>query len=227
MVRYDPLATFPPPGTESSCRRALEVDGEVWGLSIEDLSTTPLRLKEPGFRADIFEARLMNADGVILLYDITSKKSYEHVAEEGYGFMEKCRKPSRADASDEIFSVAQQRFGCVLVGNKLDLAECERGEQTRQVTSEVAAEWGRMRGIKSFEVDYSDQRKLEDVMRALVRSIKSAQNNDTGDLRIKTVGAAADTNPTAQLQVSRSTNLSFSKIRNAFPRILPKSKPSS
>lgn len=99
MVRYDPFGSeFPEHGSEYSSQRSLVVDGETWMLSLEDLSTTPMRMKEPGFRMDVWEERLRVADGVVLLYDITNKMSYEIATEQAWHQIWDCRN---SDSTNE------------------------------------------------------------------------------------------------------------------------------
>ncbi|KAJ4294134.1 hypothetical protein N0V90_007824 [Kalmusia sp. IMI 367209] len=173
MVRYDPFGpAIPGAGSEFSSCRALDVDGELWNIYIEDLSTTPMRLREPGFRADVWEERLRKADGIVLLYDVTDEKSYESITEKGWIHVWECRRAE--DANGVRYPTA---------GTKVDLVQGEKSKK-REVRKSLAEEWASILGLKAFEVDAYDKERLEDMMRALVRRIKRARQRDAEDIEI-------------------------------------------
>ena len=62
------------------------------------------------------------------------------------------------------------RFGCVLVGNKVDLA----GEK-REVEREEAEWFAEMVGVEWFELDAWDSEAIRRAMTALVRMIKKTE----------------------------------------------------
>jgi hypothetical protein len=75
------------------------------------------------------------------------------------------------------------RFGCTLVGNKVDLIESDDSEK-REVPKYLAEEWASMVGVKAFEVDRFDKSRLEDVLRDLVKSTNRAKRRDEEDLEL-------------------------------------------
>lgn len=77
--------------------------------------------------------------------------------------------------------LGEQKFGCVLVGTKFDLVQGGNASR-RGIDSSLAEEWASMVGMKSFEVDAFDRKKLEDMMSALVRSIQKARERNAEDL---------------------------------------------
>lgn len=157
--------------------RTLEVDGESERIEPLDVNSALFREQDPNLNLGTFEAMLSRAAGVVLLYDITCKKSYENITSEGYLTVWCNRKAERADG--EKYPAGRQRVGCVLVGNKLDLA----GEK-REVRSEVAAEWASMQGMRFYELDAYNREAIEEVMRDLVRSIKKAERRDEEDIQM-------------------------------------------
>ncbi|OAG04320.1 uncharacterized protein CC84DRAFT_1164825 [Paraphaeosphaeria sporulosa] len=195
--RYDPFAMphgsqLPDPNHESqanSTRMKLQVDGELLDIGIMDVSLTPIRVREPGFVSSLFDLFLRDTDGVLLLYDITSEESYKHVTEFGWDYIWACRS-----------SLPSKRFGCTLVGNKVDLVR--GGDSTkRQVPKDRAEEWASMVGVNAFEVDRFDKSVLEDVLRDLVKHTDWAQRRTREDMEViaeSKKGAMEAQEPTAQ-----------------------------
>ena len=131
------------------------------------MSSTVFRDDDATLSLDIFERFLEEASGVVLLYDVTRKSTFDCITSEGYLDIIRNRKQL---CDDVKLRTRMQRFGCVLVGNKLDLAK-----EKREVTQELAQDWGQSQGMMSFEVDTFSQEPINEVMKALVRSIKKAE----------------------------------------------------
>ncbi|KAL5379524.1 hypothetical protein DPSP01_008401 [Paraphaeosphaeria sporulosa] len=210
--RYDPFAMphgsqLPDPNHESqanSTRMKLQVDGELLDIGIMDVSLTPIRVREPGFVSSLFDLFLRDTDGVLLLYDITSEESYKHVTEFGWDYIWACRS-----------SLPSKRFGCTLVGNKVDLVR--GGDSTkRQVPKDRAEEWASMVGVNAFEVDRFDKSVLEDVLRDLVKHTDWAQRRTREDMEViaeSKKGAMEAQEPTAQpTQKTKQKSKVFSTV---------------
>ncbi|KAJ4356525.1 uncharacterized protein N0V89_004559 [Didymosphaeria variabile] len=165
---------------------SLQVDGDLYDLNFQDISLTPIRVREPGFADAIINSALRSSRGVVLLYDITSEESYRHVTEFGWTYLWGCRDPggqSRiGDYEEEYhrFPSETRKFGCVLVGNKVDLVQGDNSEK-REVPKELAEEWASMVGVEAFEVDRYDKGVLEDVLRALIRNTNWARRRNEED----------------------------------------------
>jgi hypothetical protein len=82
---YDPF--------EDDTRMRLQVGSDLLYIDIRDISLTPIRTMDAGFHIAIFDHELRTADGVVLLYDITSEESYVHVTEFGWDYVWGCRAP--------------------------------------------------------------------------------------------------------------------------------------
>lgn len=230
FVRYDPFADGTLDGDMMACRRTIEVEGELCAVQIEDLSLAPLRRRDPGFRADIFRQVLKNADGIVLLYDITDRESYDRITEQGLQQVYQSRKTRRGDG--QRYPGGRQRFGGILVGNKLDLV---RGVEGREVRKELAAEWATMAGFKSYELDTFNREAVEEAVRGLLRNIKRAESRDAEDFQLgeaerlgaMTKGKGKEPMPHATISnAAEKTGLSgtFSKMRRAISHARSKSR---
>ena len=138
----------------------LETDHVVWSLNIEDVNASRL----PDY-ARIMSVVMQQANGVVLLYDITSQESFDYITTQGYMYVVGCRQSAREPPGG--------RFGCVLVGNKLDLAD-----QKREVSTEVAQEWADIQGFDFFEVDTYSQAALRPIFLSLVKSMAREEKRE-------------------------------------------------
>lgn len=229
FVRYDPWNSQPF-ASEVSTQRTLDVDGQLWCLTVADLSTAPLRAQEPTFRTDIFDQILAHADGVILLYDITRKESYDYITNKGYFYVWDTRKTRRFEDAEDYLT-RKQRFGCVLVGNKLDLAD-----KHREVPKELAEEWADMQGLKSYEIDSYKRESIEEVMEVLVKSIKRAEKRDAEDIHRRQQlekkpehkdDETLNVEPVKATKGRSGLSKSLSKLKDALPNVRSKSKPTA
>lgn len=148
--------------------RQIVVDEQAVSLTLMDLSTSFLKPEHGMSPIAWAEQMLANAQGMVLLYDITSLDSFQYVTDQAYKFLWDCRrvKCEHEEADEEDRKI----FGCVLVGGKVDLAS-----ESRQVDQILAEEWAQSQGIKSIEVDSLDQSDTEDAMKLLVRNIRKIE----------------------------------------------------
>ena len=169
------------PTQEAGYRRQLTTSNNSrYMIEIQDLSSTPMLSPDPTFQRTIFEGILSNADGIIFLYDITDENSYNVLTEHAYELTYLARK--EATSTGRNYPTGRQRFGGILVGNKVDLVEGEGSEGKRQVRKEKAKEWASMYAWKHFEVDTFRREAAEEVVEALVESMEKAQRRDREDM---------------------------------------------
>jgi GTPase SAR1 family protein len=167
---YDPFGN-------DSWAKWIEVDGQRAALELMDLSSTTLRSEERGLNRSIFTHMISEADGVVLLYDVTSRVSFEKITNEGYLQVLFNRKQK----SRGIQHVSgMQRFGCILVGNKADLAA-----EKRQVNKEEAEEWAESQGFEFFELTSNQQEAILEAMESLMRSISISERRDMEDAEME------------------------------------------
>lgn len=173
------------------------MDGETSLLDFMDVSSTVLRgenaIDYTSLDRRLLDKMLQDAAGVVLLYDITSRASYERITKDGYLHVLLTRRRETDEAtmlsypkdpglpyrSGLQYPAGAQRFGCVLVGSKLDLAA-----EKREVDYEEAEEWADSQGFKVFELDTSKRELIVQALTVLVRSIKRAEKRDLEDLSI-------------------------------------------
>ncbi|KAF2465707.1 P-loop containing nucleoside triphosphate hydrolase protein [Lindgomyces ingoldianus] len=172
---YDPTVTTPE-------RKRVVIDGLAWSLRLVDLRASLFQESdlpgETGFAPRYFVKMLRDADGIIFLYDITSKASYEHIVNEGYLDACRWRRMYRENTTTlRSYPAGMQRFGCILVGNKLDL-----GQEKREVDRDVAQEWAESMGMQFFELSAFSNESIKEAMTALVKSMIKAEERDNEDL---------------------------------------------
>ncbi|KAF1972319.1 P-loop containing nucleoside triphosphate hydrolase protein [Bimuria novae-zelandiae CBS 107.79] len=185
-VRYDPTYLFGKHGNQM----AMNVDGDVHYIRLDDVSLTPIRSPEHGALSEQYATFIRDADGVVLLYDITDSNSYDAITETGWEYVWSRQAKSWGRGWD--FPNGHKKFGCVLVGNKVDLLQGE-GSVKRQVSKDLAEEWASMMGVEHFEVDRFNREALEDVVRALVRSVQWAKRRNLEDIRMTKIKSGATT----------------------------------
>jgi hypothetical protein len=142
----------------------------------------------------------------VLLYDVTDILSYEYVTSYGYRKIMKWRKTETEDG--ENYAAGGQGFGCVLVGNKIDILAKE-GEGKRQVRKSLADEWAGMHGMRHFEVDTHTRDPIDEIMRVLMKNVKRVERWDKEDMEKKTKKSESISG------LSRS----FSRLRHALPLV--------
>ncbi|KAF2107121.1 hypothetical protein BDV96DRAFT_479093, partial [Lophiotrema nucula] len=77
FVEYNPV-------TRDTSRCNFEVDGDIWILEVIDVSSTVFRDDDGTFHLSIFERFLEQARGVVLLYDVTRRSTFDLITSEGY-----------------------------------------------------------------------------------------------------------------------------------------------
>lgn len=156
-----------------------------------DLSLTTLRSGEENLHRAIFNGMISGADGVVLLYDVTSRASFERITNEGYMRV----LLNREEKSKGIHHVTGiQRFGCILVGNKVDLAA-----ERREVNEEEAEEWAESQGFKYIELTSNEQTAILEAMKTLVRNITKAERRDLEDANMEMKRKKAENKPKWQV----------------------------
>ncbi|PVI05591.1 hypothetical protein DM02DRAFT_623988 [Periconia macrospinosa] len=219
-------------------RQSVEVDGEVWHVEMHDLVLKPLWEAERDISIEYWDSMLTQVHGVILLYDITDRKSYDSVTKADYptilSFRERPpldeRSVPEANPMDEELRLGRfRRFGGLLVGNKHDLVK-ERPLK-REVSKSLAQEWASMHGMKHFEGNTFEQKWLISIVRDLIGQIMKAELRDKEDLEqrdryeaaLKPDETSATHKPNGLNRLS-TLSRSFLKMRNALPRVPLKNK---
>jgi GTPase SAR1 family protein len=175
-MRYDPTGQTP--------RIHIGVGGKTYRLLLQDISTTIPQTGEVAFWRDTIEELYSQADGVVLLYSVTDKDSYEKITTDEYIHLVTSRKqhaelnkPDSKYPCRVRYPAGQQRVGCVLVGNKVDLADDHRA-----VDKQIAQGWADSQGISFFEIDSHNLESIQEAMSALIKSILHAERRDAEGL---------------------------------------------
>ncbi|KAJ4313096.1 hypothetical protein N0V94_007130 [Neodidymelliopsis sp. IMI 364377] len=169
FVAYDPFDGL-------SHSREFVVDGQLLVVTIMDLSTAFLKPQGGIEHTEWAEKILAEADGVVLIYDVSDLETFEYITGQTYGFLWECRKLKDGDKDEEI----RASFGSVLVGNKLDLVTT--GKQKREVSQDTAKEWAQTQGIDSTELNCLTKTGPEEAVKTLLRDIqriKRLENHET------------------------------------------------
>ncbi|KAJ4363428.1 hypothetical protein N0V83_009721 [Neocucurbitaria cava] len=155
-----------------------------WTLSFTDLSSTVLRDTDLTMRSSFFDTTLASADGIFLLYDITSLQSFESLTDSAYFYLWDCRSPSSgggdSSSGHALKNPDRRRFGCVVVGNKADVVRAE--PEKREVSAEMAEQWASSQGFGHVEVDSNERGEVEGAVETLVESIKIAWKRDAEEV---------------------------------------------
>lgn len=162
--------------------RTLTYSGETRTLWFSDISSTTIRDPDPNLYEGVFKYMLNMADGIVLLYDVTNRESFERVTMDAYRYLWMCR--SSASSGGFAYPAGKQRFGCILVGNKADLLKEDPGK--RQVSKATAEQWAQSQGFRHYEVTTNDRKLLEDAVEGLVKSINLMKKRDKSDLEAPT-----------------------------------------
>jgi Ras-related protein Rab-39B len=156
FVTYDP--------GNSVLSNRLIIEGQAFSLTLMDLSTSFMKPEQAMHSTEWAEKMLAEAEGVVLLYNITSSESFQYVTDQAYKLLWRSRK------NDEENGEVRMNFGCVLVGNKLDLVIA--GNESRAVSKSLADEWAQTQGMRSIEVDSLRREGPERALKLLVQNIK-------------------------------------------------------
>ncbi|CAN9429787.1 unnamed protein product [Alternaria alternata] len=135
----------------------------------------------PRYR-EVLHTYVASADGVVLLYDVTSLFSFDHLIQHTYLQIWQCRNTVFIkDGAEGRMQGLKKRFGCVVVGNKKDTIDRDEGK--RQVKKEMANQWASSQGFRHIEISSNERKEVEDAVQALVDSVQRARRMDAKDIR--------------------------------------------
>ena len=130
----------------------------------------------------MIDSYIAAADGIVLLYDITSRHSFDRVTNRTYMHVWDARNTvSRKTGDQGKMEGLKKRFGCVVVGNKKDLVNVEDGERKREIDKEEAEQWAESQGFRGLEVSSNNREEVEEAVNLLVKSVKRARRMDNRD----------------------------------------------
>ncbi|CAG5178823.1 uncharacterized protein ALTATR162_LOCUS8893 [Alternaria atra] len=125
---------------------------------------------------------IASAHGVVLLYDITSLFTFDHLIQHTYLHIWHCRNTVFIkDGTEGSMQGVRKRFGCVVVGSKKDIVDEDKGK--RQVKKEMAEQWAASQGFRHIEISSNERKEVEDAVRDLVDSVQRARRMDARDVR--------------------------------------------
>lgn len=203
FVMYDP--------GEGNPHRVIDVDDRSADLSLMDLSTSFLKPDQSTPHTEWAKKILAAADGIVLLYDITDLESFENLIGQAHNYLWHCRESERA-RSRLAGGENRVAFGCVLVGNKQDLACSKRA--SRVVSRDEADEWASSQGFRSVEVDSLSRAGPDIALQLLMKNI----------WKLEKLGLAS--HGLEEQQDERETvQRNSGSLRNALRRITHSSKP--
>ncbi len=109
-----------------------------------------------------------SADGIVLVYDVTDRESFEKVN----NWIKQINMYTQTD-----------KIGIVLLGNKIDIA-------ARDVTSEEGIEMAQTYGIKHFETSVLNNINVEESFKFLTEEIMKKKNIDLSKEVVRSSGAS-------------------------------------
>lgn len=147
------------------------VDGRSSQVRLMDLSTSFLKPENEAHYPEWAGRMLREANGVVLLYDVTSTESFEYITRQAYNFLWGCRRLGKD--MDGVNTHERRSFGCVLAGNKLDLVTAKQA--ARAVSQSVAEEWAYTQGFRNLEFDSLASCGPERVLKLLLKSLRNLE----------------------------------------------------
>jgi small GTP-binding protein len=105
---------------------------------------------------------IKRADGVILMYDITNRESFDTI----FIWLK------------DIFNNKERDFPVILVGNKCDL------EDERKVTKEEGENFANKLNVKFYETSNKDGINIEESSRELIRMVLNYNSNDISSQKL-------------------------------------------
>ena len=117
---------------------------------------------------------IKNVQGIILMYDITNKKSFDSII----------------DWISDVKEINGENFPMILVGNKIDLNE------SREVTEEMGNELAEKNQIEFFETSNKDGTNIQEAGLEIVYKILS--ETKVNNSRIERIGTANTNNCTSR-----------------------------
>jgi GTPase SAR1 family protein len=154
---------------DSDHRYRMTTENGFMDANFMDLSSTTVRTADPTLRTEFFTSTLSRAAGVVLLYDITNLKSFQHITNQAYMYVWMCKR-----YMGESVGVESCEF--VLVGTKADILKSE--PERREVDRELAEDWAQSQGIKHFELTTKVRSQVEEPVHELMRSINRAKDRN-------------------------------------------------
>jgi hypothetical protein len=183
-------------------RNRMSIDNQECEATYMDYSSTTVRAADASFSADIFMCGLGSAAGIVLLYDITSLSSFQHITNKAYTYARMCNKYM---GSEEDGNSCEY----ILVGNKADLVKEE--PQKREVDRDMAEEWAQSQGIKHREVCSHEAEGPHDAARQLITAIKRTKERESREVH-------------AQRRQKRQDGTGESTMRNKIGGFIDKMK---
>lgn len=228
--RYDP---FEKPTKE------IQVDGKSYDVELRDFNFTPLREGDPSISISFVREIFRAAGGFILLYDVNSYDSFQHITDYAYLFILDNRRVWAKEEPDPetaklppvwvdwrprtledgiFYPCGQQRFGCVLVGTKLDLAR-----QEREVGKDVAEAWADRYGMKHFELDTYSQEPINEIVQVVIKSSLREHKRDLQGLEAEVMRLKAVGGPGNEVEEPQdgSQKGAWGKFRNTLKKAVP------
>ena len=120
-----------------------------------------------------------NADGVLLLFDVTSEDTFNNVT----NWMQDVKENSSKTVSNE--NGKESEIALYLIGNKIDLPG-------RQVTKEQAQEQAKSLGMKYFEVSCKINMNIPEVMHRMVMECHMKTNHIDNCFKLNTKTAGGE-----------------------------------
>jgi hypothetical protein len=186
----------------SEVRNRMSIDNQECEATYMDYSSTTVRAADASFSADIFMCGLGSAAGIVLLYDITSLSSFQHITNKAYTYARMCNKYM---GSEEDGNSCEY----ILVGNKADLVKEE--PRKREVDRDMAEEWAQSQGIKHREVCSHEAEGPHDAARQLITAIKRTKERESREVH-------------AQRRQKRQDGTGESTMRNKIGGFIDKMK---
>ena len=133
--------------------RVVKLDGEIINVSFYDTAG------QEKYKS-ISLSLIRHADGILLIYDITKKSSYNNISQ----------------WMDSIYENKGENFPLILIGNKCDL------EKKRVITIEQGEKLGEHYGITFMETSNKDGTNIDEASKALIKKILEIKKKEIKEI---------------------------------------------
>ena len=133
--------------------RVVKLDGEIINVSFYDTAG------QEKYKS-ISLSLIRHADGILLIYDITKKSSYNNISQ----------------WMDSIYENKGENFPLILIGNKCDL------EKKRVITIEQGEKLGEHYGITFMETSNKDGTNIDEASKALIKKILEVKKKEIKEI---------------------------------------------
>ncbi len=187
----------------------MDIDGTSWFFELIDINSSVYDQGTQVLHSPFYEHVLYQADGLLLLYDVTSKESFDKITNDAY--LRALATRNSVFAGREKERMERRGLGCVLVGNKIDLLN--RNEEKREVDRETAEQWAESQGFRHTEIRVENRNQVEHAIELLASDMKKT--------KARTERKAAEEREAEKKRQKEQKEQKRTSLASAMKKVLP------